>query len=160
MEPIGPRSGEVANPDILIVGSESLSDETIEAIKGLEGVRGVEPFSMVQVVIENEAINVAAVDPATYRNYTELAVADSQAVWDRIAGGELGLRKKLAKKIPQDANQFVTLGSTERRQGGAHRRPDRHGRRGRRRGQRDLDRRPRHGGRQRAPRADRRRPRP
>ena len=76
-------------------------------------MRGVEPFSMVQVVIENEAINVAAVDPATYRNYTELAVADSQAIWDRIAGGELGLRKKLAKKIPQDANQFVTLGSTE-----------------------------------------------
>ena len=113
MEPIGPRSGEVANPDILITSSESLSDETIDAIKGLEGVRGVEPFSMVQVVIENEAINVAAVNPATYRNYTELAVADSQPVWDRIAGGELGLRKKLAKTIPQDANQFVTLGGTD-----------------------------------------------
>jgi hypothetical protein len=67
---------------------------------------------MVQVVIENQAINVAAVNPATYRNYTELAVADSQAIWDRIAGGELGLRPKLAKKIPQDGNQFVTLGST------------------------------------------------
>ena len=113
MPPIGPRAGEVANPDILITSSESLSAETIEAIKGLEGVRGVEPFSMVQVVIENEAINVAAVNPATYRNYTELAVADTQEVWDRIAGGELALRKKLAKTMPQDANQFVTLGSTD-----------------------------------------------
>jgi hypothetical protein len=113
MEPIGPRTGEVANPDILITSSESLSDETVAAIKALDGVRGVEQFSMVQVVIENQALNLAAVNPATYRNFTELAVADSQAIWDRIAGGELGLRKKLAKTVPQDENQFVTLGSTE-----------------------------------------------
>jgi hypothetical protein len=113
MEPIGPRTGEIANPDILIQSPESLGDETIEAIKALEGVRGVELFSMTKVIIENESFNVAAVDPATYRNYTLRDVAESQAVWDRIAGGELGLRKKLAKTIPQDENQFVTLGSTE-----------------------------------------------
>jgi len=110
MDPIGPRQGEVANPDILITSSEPLSKDTVDAIKKLDGVRSVETFSMAQVVIENESYNVAAVNPATYRNYTELAVADSQEIWERIAGGELGLRKKLAKKIPQDANQFVRLG--------------------------------------------------
>ena len=68
---------------------------------------------MTQVIIENESYNLAAVDPATYRNYTLREVAETQEVWDRIAGGELGLRKKVAKRIPQDANQFVTLGSTE-----------------------------------------------
>ncbi|GAB3244777.1 M15 family metallopeptidase [Nocardioides dilutus] len=113
MPDVGPRTGEVANPDILITSAETLSDEIVESIKALEGVRGVEQFSMVQVVIENEAINVAAVNPATYRNYTELAVADSEEIWNRVAGGELALRKKLAKKLPQDENQFVTLGSTE-----------------------------------------------
>lgn len=113
MKPIGPRTGEVANPDILITDADSLSDETVEAIKDIDGVTGVEQFSMVNVVIENQSYNVAAVNPATYRNYTELAVADSQEIWDRIAGGELGLRKKLAKVVPQDANQFVTLGSTD-----------------------------------------------
>lgn len=113
MGEVGPRSGEVANPDILVTSSKTLSDETVAAIKALDGVRGVERFSMVQVVIENEAINVAAVDPSTYRNYSELAVADSQEIWNRVAGGELALRKKLAKKLPQDENQFVTLGSTD-----------------------------------------------
>lgn len=113
MPDVGPRTGEVANPDILITSSESLSDETVAAIKALEGVRGVERFSMAQVVIENEAINLAAVDPASYRNYSELAVADSEEIWNRVAGGELALRKKLAKKLPQDENQFITLGSTE-----------------------------------------------
>jgi hypothetical protein len=113
MPPIGPRTGEIANPDILIQSSDSISTETVEVIKALDGVRGVETFSFTEVLIENESYNVAAVDPATYRNWTVLAVAETQAVWDRIAGGELGLRKKLVKKIPQDANQFVTLGSTD-----------------------------------------------
>ena len=113
MEPIGPRSGVIGNPDILITSADALSQETVDAIKALDGVGDVEQFSIAQVVIENEAYNVAAVDPATYRNYTLREIAESQAVWDRIAGGELGLRTTLADKIPQDANQFVTLGSTD-----------------------------------------------
>jgi hypothetical protein len=113
MPPIGPRTGEVANPDILIQSSNTISPDTIQAIEALEGVRGVETFSLTKVLIENESYNVAAVDPATYRNWTVRSVAETQAVWDRIAGGELGLRKKVAKVIPQDENQFVTLGSTD-----------------------------------------------
>ena len=113
MDPIGPRTGQVANPDILITDADSLSDETVQDIKDIKGVTGVEQFSMVNVVIENRSYNVAAVNPATYRNYTELAVADSQDIWDRIAGGELGLRKRLSTVLPQDANQFVRLGGSD-----------------------------------------------
>jgi hypothetical protein len=113
MDPIGPRTGEVANPDILITSAETLDADVVEAITSLEGVRSVEQLSMAQVVIESESYTLAAVDPATYRNYTPLGVADSQAVWDRIAGGELGLRAKLARKIPKDENDFVRLGSAE-----------------------------------------------
>jgi hypothetical protein len=113
MAPIGPRTGEIGNPDILITSSDTLDEDTVAAVAALEGVRDVEVFSMTQVIIENESYNLAAVDPATYRNYTLREVAETQEVWDRIAGGELGLRRKVAKRIPQDANQFVTLGSTE-----------------------------------------------
>ena len=42
----------------------------VAAIEGLDGVTSVERLSLAQAVIENEALNVAAVDPATYRNYT------------------------------------------------------------------------------------------
>jgi hypothetical protein len=113
MDPVGPRTGEVAIPDIVVTSPETLTDETVEAIKALEGVRGVERISTAQVVIENRAFTVAAVDPATYRNWTKLNVAESEDVWNRIAGGEAGLREKAAELIPQDENQFVTLGSTE-----------------------------------------------
>ena len=47
MDPIGPRTGEVANPDILITDSDPLSDETVRAIKDIQGVTGAEQFSMV-----------------------------------------------------------------------------------------------------------------
>jgi hypothetical protein len=113
MDPVGPRTGEVAIPDIVITSPETLADETIKAIKALDGVRGVEQVSLAQVVIENRTFTVAAVNPATYRNWTKLNVAESEEVWNRIAGGEAGLREKAAELIPQDENQFVTLGSTE-----------------------------------------------
>jgi hypothetical protein len=113
MDPVGPRTGEVAIPDIVITSAETLTDETVDAIKALDGVRGVERISTAQVVIENRAFTVAAVNPATYRNWTKLNVAESEDVWNRIAGGEAGLREKAAGLIPQDENQFVTLGSTE-----------------------------------------------
>jgi hypothetical protein len=113
MDPVGPRTGEVAIPDIVITSPETLADETVAAIKALDGVRGVEQVSLAQVVIENRTFTVAAVNPATYRNWTKLNVAESEEVWNRVAGGEAGLRQKAAELIPQDENQFVTLGSTE-----------------------------------------------
>ncbi len=113
MEAIGPRTGEVANPDILIVSSTTLSESDIEAIDNVEGVTGTEQFSMAQAVIENEAFTVAAVNPATFRNFTALNVAESQEVWDRIAGGELALREELAKSLPHDSDGYYKLGSTE-----------------------------------------------
>jgi hypothetical protein len=113
MDPVGPRTGEVAIPDIVITSPETLADETVAAIKALDGVRGVEQVSLAQVVIENRTFTVAAVNPATYRNWTKLNVAESEEVWNRVAGGEAGLREKAAELIPQDENQFVTLGSTE-----------------------------------------------
>ena len=113
MDPIGPRKGVVAIPDVVVTSVETLDPGTVEAIKKVKGVTDVETFSMVQVIIENETFNVAAVDPATFRNYTLAAIADSQEVWDRIAGGELALDPKLKKKLPQKNPGFLTLGSTE-----------------------------------------------
>ena len=42
-------------------------------------------------VIENQALTVAAVDPATYRNFTPVGERGDPDVWDRVAGGELAL---------------------------------------------------------------------
>ena len=66
---------------------------------------------MAQVSLENTVINVAAVDPATYRNFTPAASAEPQEAWDRVAGGELAVLPELAKKLPLDAQGYLRLGS-------------------------------------------------
>ena len=81
----------------------------IERIRQVKGVRSVEPLSLAQVSIEDRAINIAAVDPATYRNYTEVRSADLQEQWDRVAAGELALVKRLRKRVPEDG--ILQLGS-------------------------------------------------
>jgi hypothetical protein len=108
----GPRRGVVGYPDIVVTSSETIDARTIAAVKALEDVQDVTPIALAQVVVQNRALQVAAVDPATYRNYTTLGVAEGQDIWDRVADGELAIDKPLVKRLPVDGNGFVGLGST------------------------------------------------
>jgi hypothetical protein len=78
--------------DMLIFRQRPLSASMVRRIRHVAGVTRVERFSLAQVSIDDHAINVAAVDPATYRNYNPGPVAEFQQEWDRVAGGEMALR--------------------------------------------------------------------
>jgi hypothetical protein len=80
----------------------------VRRIRHVQGVTQIERFSLAQVSIEDHAINVAAVDPATYRNFNTDAVAQFQPEWNRIAGGEMALRSAFRKQVPK--NGYVQLG--------------------------------------------------
>ena len=113
VDPPGRRTGMIAPADIVANGSETIPEATVEQIRGLDGVVGVEQVSLASVPIENRALSVAAVDPATYRNWvTDADSAQTTAVWERVAGGELALRPSLQKRVPMDRDDFVALGST------------------------------------------------
>jgi hypothetical protein len=107
---VGPRKGALRSADILVFSTRSLSDEIIERIGKVNGVRSVEPLSMAQVSIENRAINLAAVDPATYRNYTPVESADLQEEWNRVAAGQLAIVQQLRKRLPTK-HGILKLGS-------------------------------------------------
>lgn len=111
VEPPGPRTGPLGAADVLVYNPDSLSAATIRAIRRLKGVQSVEPLALAQVLIENRSITVAAVDAATYRNFTPYGSAETQAVWDRVAGGELAIKPSLRDKVPTDQNGFLRLGS-------------------------------------------------
>src|SRR6478735_3651502 len=111
VDPPGPRKGALGLADVLVYNGDSLSPSTVAAIRGLKGVQSVETLSLAQVPIENKVITVAAVDPSTYRNFTPAASAETQAVWDRVAGGELAIRPELKKKLPLDSHGYLRLGS-------------------------------------------------
>jgi hypothetical protein len=107
---LGPRKGPLRGADILVFSQDTLTPRMVHRITRLPGVRSVEQMSMAQVSIENRAINVAAVDPATYRNYTPVASADLQEEWNRVADGELALVQNLKHRVPVK-DGYLKLGS-------------------------------------------------
>jgi hypothetical protein len=107
---VGPRKGALRGADILVFSRQTLTDDMVERISKLKGVRSVERMSMAQVSIENRALNIVAVDPATYRNYTPAESAELQEEWDRVAAGQLALARELKGRIPPK-KRFLRLGS-------------------------------------------------
>ena len=115
---------------------DTLTDDMVERIRGLDGVRSVERLSMAQVSIENRAINLAAVEPATYRNYTPAESAEFQEQWERVSAGQVSL-SPTCRAASVKKQRLLRLGSGSHSPAGADRRPrcpaDPAGRRGRQR---------------------------
>jgi len=107
---VGPRKGALRAADLLVFSQDTLTPRMVARIEALPGVRSVERLSMAQVSIENRALNLVAVDPATYRNYTPAESAELQELWDRVADGEIALAGKWRKRVP-DADGYLRLGS-------------------------------------------------
>ena len=114
--PPGPRGpGLLAPADILVTQGETISAETVAAVdavtvRGDDAVVSVTPISLAEAVIENKALTVAAADPASYRTFVPLLDADHQPTWDRLADGELALKKRLMGKVPLEQGH-LRLGS-------------------------------------------------
>jgi hypothetical protein len=105
----GPFRAPLHTADMLIFRQRPLSDGMVRRIRHLDGVARVERLSLAQVSIDDHAINVAAVDPATYRNYNPDAAAQFQQEWDRIAAGEMALRPQFRRQVPRDG--YVRMGT-------------------------------------------------
>jgi hypothetical protein len=109
--PPGPRQpGVLAPADILVTRAETIDKDTVKAIEHVKGVTSVTVISLSEATIENQALTVAAVDPATYRTFVPKA-ADFQEAWDRVAGGELALKERLTHKVPLDGDGYLRLGA-------------------------------------------------
>ena len=112
VDPPGPMKSAVLQPDVLIFNQKPLSESLIQRIQKVKNVAAVETFGLGNVVIENRALNVAAVDPASFRRFAPDPTAQLQDVWDRVAGGEMSITPALGRRF-QDKNGEITLGSTE-----------------------------------------------
>jgi len=113
----GKFDGRTNTPDLLITGSEPLSDALIariEAVRiaGTKGVEAVLPLSIASASIEGRTLNVAAVDPGEFRRFTPGPSANADFVWDRIAGGEVAVDPSVRKKVVSKGD-MMQLGTRE-----------------------------------------------
>lgn len=111
MDPPGPRQGPLTYADLLVTGQETISDETLAAVRAVPHVGAVERVSVAQVSVDNQLLTIAAVDPATYRNFADVRSLDAQDVWDRVAAGEIAVDPQVQEKLPVDADGYLKLGS-------------------------------------------------
>ncbi|MGH3349617.1 MAG: M15 family metallopeptidase [Nocardioides sp.] len=109
----GKREGTLHSTDLLILSEKTLSSSDVKKIGGLDGVSGVEQISMAQVSVQGRLVKVVAVDPSTYRNFAPFQSADSDEVWQRVAGGEVAIDPERQDDLPADKDGFVTLGSSK-----------------------------------------------
>jgi hypothetical protein len=109
--PPGPRTGPLVPADLLVVSQDTIPADVVQRIRHTKGVSGVAQISMANPSVEDRLLKVVAVDPATYRNFTEQRTADSQQVWDRVAGGEVVVDWSLRKALAPDAQGYLKLGA-------------------------------------------------
>lgn len=107
-------SGGLAQTDVLIYAAKPLSPsmvKKIEAItvKGKKAVHATELFSLASPSIQGQTYNVAAVNPATFRRFSE---AGTQAeIWSRLAAGEMVVSEKAVSEQIELEPNFVQLGT-------------------------------------------------
>ena len=112
VDPPGARDGRLWSADILVQWDQSIDDDLVERIEKLKGVAHTERIGLGQVSLENRVLTVASVDPGDYRHFTQADVADFQEAWDRVAGGEMAIDQKVARRLT-DRDGNITLGNED-----------------------------------------------
>jgi hypothetical protein len=112
VDPPGARDGRLWSADILVQWDQSIDDDLVEQIEKLKGVAHTERIGLGQVSLENRVLTVASVDPGAYRHFTQADVADFQEAWDRVAGGEMAIDQKVARRLA-DKGGMIRLGNED-----------------------------------------------
>ncbi len=112
VDPPGERDGRLWSADILVQWDRAIDDDLLEQIQDLKGVAHTERIGLGQVSLENRVLTVASVDPGDYRHFTQADVADFQEAWDRVAGGEMAIDRKVARRLA-DKDGMIRLGSDD-----------------------------------------------
>jgi hypothetical protein len=107
----GPLTDRILSPDILVFSSKTLQPAVVARIRHVPGVSRTERFAMAQFYYQENPVQYAAVDPSTFRRWTLDPVAQSTAVWKRVADGEIAIAPGLGKRIETRAS-FVHLGDS------------------------------------------------
>jgi len=110
VEPPGELTQPLLSSDVLVYSQKTLEKETVEQIKSIKGVTTVEPISMGSFFADEREVTYAAVDPATFRRFTPPGTAQTAAVWERVAGGEIAIEPKLGRTLQKD-DGYIDLGN-------------------------------------------------
>lgn len=107
----GPLTRTVLRADLLLLSDRSLPQSLREKVASLPGVRAAVPLSLASVPVAGQMITVGAVDPRSYRRFTPAQTARMEAVWTRVAAGELAVTHDIGTSLRQPLGGAMRLGN-------------------------------------------------
>jgi hypothetical protein len=108
VDPPTQLKGALFSTDVLVYSQVTLDKSIIENTRKIKGVVGVEPISMGEFYVDEQVVTYAAVNPQTFWRYTQPGTAQTKAVWDRVAAGEMAVEPVMGKKI-QEKDGYITV---------------------------------------------------
>ena len=107
----GRLRGSVVTPDLVLVGRGTLSPRVRRRVSRVSGGSTAVPLSVASVPIRGRTVTLGAVDPAAFRRFAPAVPARTEAVWQRVAEGELTLTPEVADALAQPLGGDLVLGN-------------------------------------------------
>lgn len=107
----GRLTGRVQRADLAVVGPGTLPPRVLRRVTATAGVAATVPLSMAAAPVAGRMVTLAAVDPADFRRFTPEVSARSDAVWQRVAEGDLAISPDLSDEVGQDLGTDLVLGN-------------------------------------------------
>ncbi|NUR07997.1 MAG: M15 family metallopeptidase [Nocardioidaceae bacterium] len=108
----GHLSGRLYTADVLLTSSHTLPASVRSKVMKVKGVQAALPLSLASLSANGRTLTIAAGDPAKLRRYTQFATARSDAVWKRVAGGEVAVDAELPRRLEQPRG-YLRLGTSQ-----------------------------------------------
>ncbi|GAB2745109.1 M15 family metallopeptidase [Nocardioides pakistanensis] len=103
--------GGVESADLLVTGRDTLPAGTLRRITATEGVRATLVVAMAAAPVAGRMVTLAAADPSSYRRFTPEVAARADAVWQRVAEGDLAASPELVEELGLPLGGELPIGS-------------------------------------------------
>ena len=107
----GPLTESTLTADVLVTSSRTIPDAVRARVAAVTGVAATLPLSMGSLSANGRTLTVASGDLSELRRYTPVQSGRDDAVWRRVAGGEVAVDPSLPRGL-QDAHGYLRLGTT------------------------------------------------
>jgi hypothetical protein len=106
----GPFRPPLYPADVLVTSSRTIPTAVRHRLAAVHGVAKTMPMSFAALSINGRTLSIAAADPAEFRRFTPVQSAQANAVWSRVAGGEVAVDPSLPRRL-EDRSGYLRLGT-------------------------------------------------
>ena len=112
MQDPGELNGSLRTADVLVTSADPIPASVVKRLRAVDGVAAALRLSVASLSSNGRTLTIAAVDPGEFRRFTPPQSAQADAVWSRVAGGEVAVDPSVGRRLEQPRG-YLTLGTQE-----------------------------------------------